>query len=169
MSSPWSDPEMFVQALERLGALEDVIGDLDNPVIRDLREPSFLTKGTTRTVPLDLNGNSKGPRIPSLYHSDPEYLRTIQQQATAARAERQIARASALLHGDLTEEALDELIKPRNPGWAPPSDSKPRVPAARLAGIAGLLLELLTRSGELNTNETEELKRRRASGRPEID
>ena len=152
-----TDPARLAELLNRTYDLTDVIDSLSTPVARTRNIPWY--QGPTVFTPTEKFGRAfVNPTMYSLEHT----TREAANQLAAARAEREIAKAAAMLEApagyfDAVKGVPERRPPvPRVPGWQ-------RVLTKVLAPAGGLGLEALLHSPELNANEQEELANRRAA------
>lgn len=154
-----TDPARLAELLNRTYDLTDVIDSLSTPVARTRNIPWYQSpKVFTPTEKFGTRKAFVDPTMYSLEHS----ASSAANQLAAARAEREITKAAAMLEapaghfGPVVGVPERRPPVPRVPGWQ-------RVLTKVLAPAGGLGLEALLHSPELNANEQEELANRRAA------
>lgn len=162
--TPWQDLGSAQKAAGRVSDLEDVIAQLSTALEPgNLRKASPMSPDWARYGYAAVDPTTKTFVQPTMYNNK-QYVGSMQKQLSSA------------LHEKAITDAALELFSPYNP----PAVKQPRIPgvtrpAGKLvggAGLAGLLLDLLTYSGDTNANEAEDLTAKRGpeyTNKPEYD
>ncbi len=147
---------------------QDIVDMLDD-ILAGISE--FTRSG--RPVPNPLRSVANTPEIPLVRYNSatggvpltgPGYQTTYDPLATTKVKELYAARQPAAIAALLDGISLDLPPHPPAAPAAPVTRPPARMPISGAAGLAGLLVDLLTYSGDTNSNEDEKLKEKRGPG-----
>lgn len=156
--TPWQDRAEFEKLAGRQSDVQDVIAQLRNALSpTELKKASIYSPDWARYGYAAVDPDTKTFVEPTMYRNK-QYTGAMQKQLSAA------------LNEDAINKAAMELFSPYTPPTTAPSKvpsaPRPRVPgyklpAAGLSGAIGVLLDLLSYSGDTNSNEAEQLQSKR--------
>lgn len=166
--TPWQNRAEYEKLAGRQVDVQDVIAQLRDaldPANLEVAHPGYSPEWAKYGHPA-VDPTTKTFVQPTMYRNQ-QYEGSMKKQLSAALSEDAINRAAMELFAPYTPAA------PRQPRTArPQTPTKPPGVGMGAAGVIGVLLDLLSYSGDTNSNESEALAKKQpptATNRPEYE